>query len=82
MQELLADFAAEGLPAVLRSLAVVGFTLFGGAVELSALSSLGTGALLFGLWKVYVGGLALYAGLFVFGPLTPPSFEMPADPDA
>ena len=82
MQELLADLAGEGLPLLGRALAVTVFTLVGGAAEMSALSTLQTGALAFGLWKVYVGVLALYAGLFVFGPVSLPSPEPPADTEA
>lgn len=73
MQELLAEFVAEGLPVVGRTVAAIAFTLLGGAAELSAASSLGTGAVAFGLWKVYIGALALYAGTVVFGPWSGPS---------
>jgi hypothetical protein len=82
MQELFADFAAEGLPAVARAFAALAFTLLGSAAELSALSTLQTGALAFGLWKVYVGTLALYAGLVVFGPINSPLPDPPERPDA
>lgn len=82
MQELLADFVGEGLPALGRAIAVAAFTLLGGAAEMSALSSLQTGAMAFGLWKVYVGALALYAGLVVFGPWSLPSMDVPDEVDA
>lgn len=80
MHDLLADAAAEGPGLLVRSVAAVVLTLFGGAVEASAISSLMDGALAFGLWKVYVGGVALYAGLFVFGPEVLEMLE--AGPDA
>lgn len=68
MQELLANVGSEGLPLLGRAVAVAALTLIGGAAEVSAFSSLLDGALAVGLWKLYVGGVALYAGLFVLGP--------------
>lgn len=81
MQELFADLAGEGLPMLGRAVAAVAFTLFGGVAELSALTSLLDGALAFGLWKVYIGALALYIGLVVFGPWSLPSIDLPEDVD-
>lgn len=68
MQELLAELAAEVVPVAVRAVAALAFTLVGGALELSALASLQGGAPLVGLWKVYVGAIALYAGVNVLGP--------------
>lgn len=81
MQELLANVGAEGFPLLGRSVAVA-LTLLGGAVEASALSSLQAGALAFGLWKVYLGGVALYAGLFVLGPEIRSTIEEDTDATA
>lgn len=68
MQELAAELLAEGVPLVLRAVAAVVLTLGGAAAELNAVASFGSGNLLVGLWMLYVGAVALYGGLFVFGP--------------
>lgn len=79
MKELLADAGAEALVLLLRAVAAIAFTLFGGFVELSAASTLQAGSVPFGLWKVYVGGLALYAGLYVLGPGVLDALDVPRE---
>ena len=57
----------EVVPLALRAAAAVAFTLVGMFVELNALASILSGEFAFGLWALYMGAIALYAGLFVFG---------------
>lgn len=68
MMELLSEAGAELLPAAVQGVAALALTLVGMAVELNAVSTLTSGDLLFGGWLVYVGGVALYAGVVVLGP--------------
>lgn len=68
MQELLGGLFAEIAPLLARAVAAVVFTLLGGAMGLSAVGSLVSGGeVLFALWAFYMGGIAIYAGVFVFG---------------
>lgn len=66
MQEAV-GVVGEVVPLALRAVAAVAFTLVGTFVELNAVASIAAGELAFGLWTLYMGGIALYAGLFVFG---------------
>ena len=66
MQDALAT-AGDAVAVGLRALAAVAFTLVGMFVELNALVSILSGEFAFGLWALYMGAIALYAGLFVFG---------------
>ena len=66
MQDALAA-AGDVAALALRAIAAVAFTLVGMFVELNAVASILSGEFAFGLWALYMGALALYAGLFVFG---------------
>ena len=68
MQELFAEVGAELLPFLGRAVASVVLTVAGTFVELNAVSSLTHGDLALGGWLLYLGAVALYAGLFVLGP--------------
>lgn len=68
MQELFAEIGAELVPFLGRAVASLVLTLVGAAVEFNALSSLTEGDLMLGGWLLYLGAVALYAGLFVVGP--------------
>ena len=68
MQELIAEVGAELLPFLGRAVASVVLTVVGALVEFNALSSLTSGDLMLGGWLLYLGAVALYAGLFVVGP--------------
>ena len=68
MQELLAEGGAELLSVLGRALVAAVLTVVGAVIEMNAVSSLAAGDLLVGVWTLYMGGIALYAGLFVLGP--------------
>lgn len=68
MQELFAEVGTELVPFLFRAVGAVVLALAGTFVEFNAISTLLSGDLLLGGWLLYVGALALYAGLFVLGP--------------
>lgn len=80
MQELVAELLAEGVPLLIRAVAAVVLTLGGAFAELNAVTSLLSGELALGLWTLYVGAVALYGGLFVFGPEVLERLDVGGDP--
>lgn len=80
MQELFAEVGAEIVPFLIRGLGAVVLALGGTYVEFTAVSELLGGDLVVGAWLLYLGTLALYAGLFVVGPDA--LAELSADEDA
>jgi hypothetical protein len=66
MQEALVEGAVETGVVVLETALVGILTTLGLLSEQAGIASLNGGELL-GLWYLYMGGLALYAGLYVLG---------------
>lgn len=67
MRELVADAAAELVSVVLYAALAGLLTAAGLLGEQAGLANLATGRFALGLWDAYMGGLALYAGLYLLG---------------
>lgn len=67
MQEILADAAGELVSVVVFSAVASVLTAAGVLTERAGLANLATGQTAVGLWYVYMGGLALFVGLYLLG---------------
>lgn len=65
MQELLYDLAAEVFSVVLLGLGAAVLTTLGVLTEGAGVANLADGHTALGLWYVYMGGVALYVGLYL-----------------
>ena len=80
MYELVLELFGETASVALRAVGTLAFTALGIFAELNAVHSLTTGEQMIGLWALYMGAIALYAGLVVFGGETLSQFRGdPAD---
>lgn len=67
MNELVSDSFAELVTIVGSALGSVIFTCVGLFVEHSSVQNVVAGHSAVGFWEMYMGGLALFAGLYLFG---------------
>ncbi|MFB6352700.1 MAG: hypothetical protein ABEJ92_01315 [Halobacteriales archaeon] len=67
MRELVADAAAELVSVVLYAALAGLLTAAGLLGEQAGLASVASGQTAVGLWYLYMGGLGLYAGLYLLG---------------
>jgi hypothetical protein len=67
MRNLLGDSLAELLALALTALGSGILALGGLVIELAAVGNLSTGHATIGIWELCVGGLLLYAGVYMLG---------------
>ena len=67
MHEVVADLVAELVAVVLFSIGAGVLAVTGVLAELAGVSNLATGHVALGAWELYMGGLALFVGLYLLG---------------
>ncbi len=67
MHEVVVDIVADVVAVVLLSVGATALALVGMLSEQAGVTSLATGNLALGLWYLYMGGLALFVGLYLLG---------------
>jgi hypothetical protein len=67
MREIGFDVVVDVLVAIGSALAAVGFTVAGVLVDQAGLHNLLAGATAQGAWELWMGTLALFVGIYLFG---------------
>lgn len=67
MDELVSASASELLELVGSAFGTVAFTVGGLIIEQNSIQSVAAGHSTVGLWEMYMGGLVLIVGLYLFG---------------
>jgi hypothetical protein len=67
MDDILFESGAELVVVTVSALGSIAFTLAGVAAESAGIQRLLAGDVVFGLWEVWMGGLALVTGIYLLG---------------